>query len=522
MCFGLVPGNDRLKVAAKANKVIMKRLLFLLPLIGLSVSAAEPDETVDAAGRIIDLNPYYNIRLDDPTYDGPGTPLPSIKAEFDGLPFQVHGQVVLFGRHFAIRGRHFPTRVKDIPIGSRFDELHLLHHSRWPSVPGERIARIVLQYEDGTTHDFPIVFGDHVRDWHFLPSYEIETLGDPQAKVIWRDMKLSQYKGYRRLWKTIFANPYPQKLATRMDLISDQTYAAYSLIGATIAKSDPTRTKTPHIPFSEKRRFAEIKATIADYSTGKPIARALIEPGVITRGAGVVAEMLRTDKSGKATFKYWKGETTRISWTITADGYIPANRSFRSGSFPASEKIFLRPAIAISGVVEDEDGNPIESAFIYPYNAATSAGRSSVYGAYAVTDQNGRWKLNMMPKGLTEVSLTISHRDFARQSWTLNAADTRKLKVGKYKFTLREGFLFAGQVKDVADHPVENAIVSYGSNTRGAQYRFALTDADGYYTLHIPNDSRITLSVSKKGWKTTSRPFQASAVVPVQDFTLSK
>lgn len=500
----------------------MNKLLCLLTLVGLSLPAADSDKTAGTKGRIIDLDPFYNIRLDDPTYDGPGTQLPPIKKEYDGLPFQLHGQVVLFGRHFAIRGRHFPTRVDGIPIDARFEELHLLHHSRWPYVPGERIARIVLHYDDGSHHEYPIIFGDHVRDWHFLPSYENESIGDPDAKVIWRDMKLSQYNGYRRLWKTIFQNPYPKKRVKKMDLVSDQTYAAYSLIGATIANTDPERTITPHIPFTQKRKFADMKITVTDNTTGKPVAGALIDPSVTTQGAGVVTEMLLTDQSGQATFKYWGGQTTRISWNVTADGYLPVTRGYRSGNYPPTVNVALQPARSIGGLVKDENGKPIEGAFVYPYNAVTFTGRRSVSGAYAVTGKDGRWKLNMLPKDLSGVSLTISHRDYARRSWTLSPAETSRLKAGRLEFTLKDGYVLAGQVKNTAGAPIEKAIVSFGSNTRGAQYRFALTDPDGFYTIHVPDDSRITLSVSKQGWKTTSRSFQVSAVVPVQDFIISK
>ncbi|MGB0582692.1 MAG: carboxypeptidase-like regulatory domain-containing protein [Limisphaerales bacterium] len=473
-----------------------------------------------AKGRIIDLEPFYNIRLDDPTYDGPGTKLPALGKEFDGLPFQLHGQIVLFGRHLAIRGRHFPTKVSDIPIDARFEELHLLHHSRWPYVPGQRIARIVLNYEGGTQHEYPIVFGDHVRDWHYLPSYDTESIGDPNGKAIWRDMTLSQYQGYRRLWKTVFHNPHPTIAVKSMDLISDQTYAAYSLIGATVAMTDPKRKVTPHLPFTQKRKFTDMKITVTDVQTGKPIDGALIEPGVTTKGAGVVTEMLLTDQHGEAIFKYWGSQTTRISWTVMADGYLPVTRGFRNGNFPAKQSVPLQAARSIAGTVQDDQGQPIEGAFIYPYNASTFSGRSSIYGAYAVTDDSGRWKLNMMPRDLNGISLTISHRNFARRSWTLNATETSRLKAGRFEFTLKEGFVLAGQVTNAAGKPVEKAVISYGSNTRGAQYRFTLTDQDGYYVIHVPDDSKITLSASKRGWNKESRSFQVSSIVPVQDFNL--
>jgi len=70
--------------------------------------------------------------------------------------------------------------IVGIQVGRKFDELHLLHVTQWADIEGREIARIRLNYADGSNHEFPILFGGHVRDWHRMPSEEKELLTDPQ------------------------------------------------------------------------------------------------------------------------------------------------------------------------------------------------------------------------------------------------------------------------------------------------------------------------------------------------------
>lgn len=497
-------------------------LLSAMFAIAGGLSAAEMP-TVGKEGRIVDLSAYHNIRLDDPNYDGPGKAVAKLKPEFDGLPFQLTGQLVTFGRHFAGRGTLWPMEVEGIPIQARFKELHLLHHSRWAGVENETIARLRLNYADGKSHEFPIRFGHHVRDWSFLPSYETEEIGDPNAKVIWRDpkMEVSRYKGFRRLWKTVFINPRPEAGVISMDLLSEKTYAAYTLVGATIAAADPDRKLSPHVPFKEPKRNFTGKLTIkvVDLSTGKPINDALINPGVNTMGVGVICEMLRTDAKGEAVLKYWKKETTSINYRVSANGYTSEYRSFRT--LPATnDKVSLRKAETIGGLVKNTDGKPLPGAFVQlTYAQSAARGPGSVGDAHAVTDQNGKWSLAMAPRDFTSVRLSIKHRDYAEETARYSGSSVDGLKSGKATVVLSPGFAIAGRVTDLKKNGVKNAIVSYG---RSSGYRFALSDAEGYYFIEIPKDDNITLSAAAAGFQPAKRAFRVSSVSPVQDFTLSK
>ena len=421
----------------------------------LTIPAAEP-ESVGRMGRIIDLSSYYTTRFDAPGYDKAGKQLPTINPVFDGLRFDLRGQVTLWGRTMSERHEYCPVAARGIPVNARFDELHLCHHARWTDAVGRTIGVVRLNYTDGSRHEYPIVFGEHVRDWFFLPSYEDETLGDPEAKVIWRDPDEdnNNLRGFRRLWKTRFINPYPERNVATMDFESAKSFAHYSVIAATIAARDETREQTPSIPFDQpKRHFTgKIEITVLDQATGKPLPDVVVDPGTTTRGAGVVAEMLITDAKGQATFRYWKEETTRVSLRIRGDGHEP-DYKYWNGAIDDSAEFRLRKGTEIGGVVRDGDNQPVEGASVTLGMAA------------ACTDADGRWTLSGVGSRYRNYRLTVGHPDFPIAIFHIGrGVDFADLSKNKAILIINAGRKLGGTVKDEAGKPVAGAKIFFGKS----------------------------------------------------------
>ena len=108
---------------------------------------------------------------------------------YDGLPFLIEGWGCLYGTKLGPEKEGDTPTYPDligIQVGRQFEELHLLHLSQWAEVEGQEIATIRLDYADGSKHEFPILFGGHVRDWQRMATEEKELLTDPNTKIIWR------------------------------------------------------------------------------------------------------------------------------------------------------------------------------------------------------------------------------------------------------------------------------------------------------------------------------------------------
>ena len=184
---------------------------------------------------------------------------------FDGVPFQVDGRGPVFGKKLGPRKQGKKLAYPDltgIQVGRQFEELHLLHASQWADVEGQEIARIRLNYADGTKYESSILFGGQVRDSQRLPSEEKELLTDPNTKIVWRAPGVARIKSTLRLFKTMLANPHPEKVVAAIDVVSTKNLAAYDLIAATVANHASSRPVTPPRAADEPERHFEGTLTV--------------------------------------------------------------------------------------------------------------------------------------------------------------------------------------------------------------------------------------------------------------------
>ena len=176
-----------------------------------------------ALPSVIDLKPFYRKVFSVParkeSYAG--------RQVIDGLPFDVGGQILLYGKEAADRGEDNPDSALGIRIDRKFDELHLVHAVVWREYYGCPVATIRLHYGDGTIAELSIRYDKQVNDWTRLETEDAETIDDPETKVIWRGP--GGVLGTSRLFKSTLHNPFPDKKVETMDLVSTHTGCSYIL-----------------------------------------------------------------------------------------------------------------------------------------------------------------------------------------------------------------------------------------------------------------------------------------------------
>jgi len=299
--------------------------LLLASTSGGVTRAAESElQQLDAAGKplMLDISKYYFK---------PSTGLPHFKSfcglQFvDGLPFQIDGQARLYGKTSAGRGMVYPDSATEIRVGRKFDELYLIHHTTWPDVQGETIAYISLNYADGSKYIFPIRYGFHVRDWFNLPSYEKERMADPDTTICWRRPPVI-FKAPIRIFKSRFANPLHDKVVNTMDVVSARNLASYNLLAATVVDSNGSK----RVELAEDRDFdAKVTIRVVDDTTGKPIEKALVLPGMVVLGEGVVGSPFYTSSAGEGTVPYPTENTRRIWAQVKKQGFQSQSRHWTS------------------------------------------------------------------------------------------------------------------------------------------------------------------------------------------------
>jgi hypothetical protein len=229
----------------------MLRRFFFLATCGLSAVL-----TIEAAAgdmHPVDLSRHFNEKLDG-GYGriGPGNNLANLprgENRFGDATFKVGEGMMQLGSRQA---PNFPDRIKGIKVERTCDKIHVLQatlyggSSRKPNelnvvVPQkEQIGEYIITYSDGSSEGFPIIHGEDVRDWWYVPG---ESDPPTVGKVAWEgtnqfaDGTRAGIRIYSREWK----NPFPSKLIKSIDFVGRkaETDAAPFCVAITLEDRDP-------------------------------------------------------------------------------------------------------------------------------------------------------------------------------------------------------------------------------------------------------------------------------------------
>ncbi len=183
------------------------------------------------------------------------TPVPPFPCQqtFNGVPFYLVDPKKNGGKGVISLGSSIApklmTAARDIPVGARFERLHVVHAAAWLSRPyGTPVAKFVLRYADGTEVEIPVKAVEDVCDWQ---KYQ----GGPNCKVAWSGA--NKVTGVS-VNQSVFANPHPEKAVETLDVVGALTEAQYVVLGLTLAtERKPLGEQSPELLF--KADFAKEK-----------------------------------------------------------------------------------------------------------------------------------------------------------------------------------------------------------------------------------------------------------------------
>ncbi len=211
----------------------------IAPVLAANASAAADGPatgTVPEASQrvphLVDLSRHYNAALTNawhfPGGRGSATlrALPQGVREFGGVPFDVRGIVQLASARTG-RNPSWPEQVTDIPLGLRCRALHFLHATGWMTHDGTPIGAYRVRYADGSAIEIPIVYGEHLREWHGRSDRTAEIKA---GRLAWQDGNPGTK---RRLFQCRWENPKPEVELLALDFVSTMTECFPFLIAIT-------------------------------------------------------------------------------------------------------------------------------------------------------------------------------------------------------------------------------------------------------------------------------------------------
>jgi WD40 repeat protein len=180
--------------------------------------------------NLVDLSRFYTHSLDTTMY-GEFAEIPRGVQSLAGTLFDVRGAIVLdFGTPQVEDGTIPLTAVQHIPVGRRCRQLSFLQGVGGDrGKDGEEVAHWVIRFADGTSLDWPVIYGEHVRDWWWNYGHPEEASG---AVIAWEGHPPVLANSVR-LFKATWVNPRPEAEIRELDFVGGEARVAPFVVAIT-------------------------------------------------------------------------------------------------------------------------------------------------------------------------------------------------------------------------------------------------------------------------------------------------
>jgi beta-lactamase regulating signal transducer with metallopeptidase domain/thiol-disulfide isomerase/thioredoxin len=358
----------------------------------------------------LDLSGFYDLTATEATQFGVWEVVPKGPQIFGGTAFNVDGMIRLYGVVPPPHGTRYRNEVAGIPVGQCFGALHILHGTGWTTEDGTLIARVVFNYSNGQQASFPIVYGDHVRDWWKREKALPDDVFDPNSKVVWEG---NHSMTGIRFYKTTLSNPHPEWPVQTLDLVSENSAVTPAIVALSVGPA-------VRLAVQKKARSLNMEPTkkllleVVDDATGRPIQDVGISVTSCDEGCHLVG-VFKTDAEGKKVISYGM-EIKSLSIWLRKEGYQQEVMNWnpsRGEQVAGSYTVRMTSGRVIGGMVRDGQGRPVANATLAIEGALLShRGTFSTINDHVQTDASGAWSFNTLPRTVDEFTLSVQHPNF--------------------------------------------------------------------------------------------------------------
>jgi peroxiredoxin len=486
---------------------------------------------------------------------GPGKPVRSVptgRQQFGGVPFHVGEPLAVNGLDAARDSEFLPIEARGLKVGARLRRLHLLHAALSPEKDGVPLAKVVFHYADGAAESVRIGYGVHTRDWTAPRIERRSELLDPNSRLAWSDGDVESGASLR-LFQTALANPRPDAVVERIDVVSLFSRAApivFALTGET-----PESTLPPNAPAPNRRAWRdlqelpdgalrkEVVVRVTDAVSGGPATNALTVLALTDDKHTFYFGEARANADGLCRFIYPALHAAALTFWVHAPGRAPTVvKATRSGgeSLRSEYGAVLERGTTIGGFVYDTAGRPIQNAEVLIHRVRRSGNRT-----FERTDldavrsgPDGKWTSSSLVGGVTGLTFQVFHPDFrgaflatpgytpaptnlptgsattttrrladgsvttvtsssTRRAGLPTLLDTNALLAGTAEIRLQPALLLEGTVIASAK-PLTNAEVILQRSP--LDRKFLRTDHEGRFRTRIGENGLVSLMVLQEGF----------------------
>jgi hypothetical protein len=197
--------------------------------------------TNQIAGNYVDLTHYVNATLAESVHSNKRekgnnlAELPMGKQTLAGVSFDVEGIVQLMGHSMIKYQKEYPPDINNIEVNQFCHHLYVLHGASSVTQRDIKVATLVLNYADGSQHEFDMISGQQVFDYWGIPGNQPLA---PGTELAWTGhnpfIKKWRPQMSLRLFCTTFDNPRPDAKVASVSYKSGMSDAAPFLLGLTV------------------------------------------------------------------------------------------------------------------------------------------------------------------------------------------------------------------------------------------------------------------------------------------------
>lgn len=230
----------------------------------------------------------------------------------------------------------------------------------------------------------------------------------------------------------------------------------------------------------EEGGFKYIEITVVD-PDDNPVPGAAVEVSI----DGMQFPMPSNGK-GKLSLNVPSGPNSRLNVQVKHEDYASVGIFWQgSDTIPSEYTLKLSPGVQIGGIVQDEEGQPIEGVKVEGATLTNSSGvavlRPQLGGELATTDKAGRWQITTADDHSLTLMLKLSHEDFLSTDSYDHQPTWQQLRSLEHVLQMKKGIQLHGKVVDTEGTPIVGALISLGSDRYMVGHQQQRTDAEGKY-----------------------------------------
>ncbi len=255
--------------------------------------------------------------------------------------------------------------------------------------------------------------------------------------------------------------------------------------------------------------------------SGDPIAGAAVNFRL-----GPVKPEKRTDEHGVCRIPVPTEELDLVQVIASSEGMVSRRLRWErveGSSLPRQVTLRLKPGVAIGGIVQNEQGKPVERARVNVHFSSEGPGPQDYFRKEGLNaDEQGRWRANGAPAEAAELSIHVSHPDYPELPYYL-FVDADELRDMEHVTVLERGYTLTGRVTDAAGKPIPIARVMLAEDRFGSPKEPSTeTDRQGRFRFDVVSPTMQFVTVQAEGYAPDMQNVKVSAETAPLTFRLEQ